>query len=624
MRRSIYSDAHALRPQHRRAEVAGPLARSRPAQDPHRPGQAQVLRARHVPLPFGRRACTSATARATRPPTSSRAGSGCRASGVLHPMGWDAFGLPAENYAIKHGVHPRVTTAAAIANFKRQIDAVGFAYDWTREIDTTDPGVREVDAVDLPAALRARPRLRGRHPDQLVPRRQDRPRQRRGEPGALRALRHGGRAQGHAAVAAAHHRATPIACWRISTSSTGRRRRWRCSATGSAAARAPRWSSTSAAPVAGQGDPRLHHPARHALRRDLHGALARARAGRRADHARAARGGRRRIRKRRAARATSSAPISPRTRPASSPARRRPTRSPASRSRSGSPTTCWRATAPAPSWPCRRTTSATSPSRRSSRCRSSRSSRRPTARAPDAGRRLHRRRVKAINSGPLDGLPTAEAKRTITARSRGARRRQGRRQLPAARLGLLAPALLGRADPAHPLPHRRRRAGARSRSCRCACPTSRRYAPTGTGESPLAAIESWVATTCPKCGGPAKRETNTMPQWAGSCWYYLRYLDPKDDARAFDPHGREGVDGRSISTSAAPSTPCCTCSTRASGTRCSSTWGSSHTKEPFQKLRHQGTVLVVLVPGQPGALPRARRGRAARRQAGAARRPARR
>ncbi len=49
---------------------------------------------------------------------------------VLHPMGWDAFGLPAENYAIKHGVHPRVTTAAAIANFRRQIDAVGFAYDW--------------------------------------------------------------------------------------------------------------------------------------------------------------------------------------------------------------------------------------------------------------------------------------------------------------------------------------------------------------------------------------------------------------------------------------------------------------------------------------------------------------
>jgi leucyl-tRNA synthetase len=55
------------------------------------------------------------------------------------------------------------------------------------------------------------------------------------------------------------------------------------------------------------------------------------------------------------------------------------------------------------------------------------------------------------------------------------------------------------------------------------------YVPTGTGESPLAGIDDWVNTTCPKCGGKAKRETNTMPQWAGSCWYYLRYLDPHND-----------------------------------------------------------------------------------------------
>ncbi|MBN1412509.1 MAG: leucine--tRNA ligase [Spirochaetales bacterium] len=54
------------------------------------------------------------------------------------------------------------------------------------------------------------------------------------------------------------------------------------------------------------------------------------------------------------------------------------------------------------------------------------------------------------------------------------------------------------------------------------------YKPTGTGESPLASITDWINTTCPKCGGKAKRETNTMPQWAGSCWYYLRYLDPKN------------------------------------------------------------------------------------------------
>ncbi len=60
-------------------------------------------------------------------------------------------------------------------------------------------------------------------------------------------------------------------------------------------------------------------------------------------------------------------------------------------------------------------------------------------------------------------------------------------------------------------------------------PEVKSYQPTGTGESPLAAIDSWVNCKCPKCGGNAKRETNTMPQWGGSCWYYLRYLDPHND-----------------------------------------------------------------------------------------------
>ena len=55
------------------------------------------------------------------------------------------------------------------------------------------------------------------------------------------------------------------------------------------------------------------------------------------------------------------------------------------------------------------------------------------------------------------------------------------------------------------------------------------YLPGDNGESPLAAMDSWVNVTCPCCGGPAKRETDTMPQWAGSSWYFLRYIDPKND-----------------------------------------------------------------------------------------------
>lgn len=65
-------------------------------------------------------------------------------------------------------------------------------------------------------------------------------------------------------------------------------------------------------------------------------------------------------------------------------------------------------------------------------------------------------------------------------------------------------------------------------------PDVKQYEPTGTGESPLAAIEKWVNVKCPKCKGKAKRETNTMPQWAGSSWYWLRYMDPKNKKALVD------------------------------------------------------------------------------------------
>ena len=134
----------------------------------------------------------------------------------------------------------------------------------------------------------------------------------------------------------------------------------------------------------------------------------------------------------------------------------------------------------------------------------------------------------AVNSGPFDGLPTKEAMTRVTAwlEEQGlgkkavnyklrdwifSRQRYWGEPIPIVHCPHCGIVPL----PETALPLR--------------LPEVKSYTPTGTGESPLALIEDWVRTACPRCGGPARRETNTMPQWAGSCWYYLRYLDPRND-----------------------------------------------------------------------------------------------
>ena len=66
-------------------------------------------------------------------------------------------------------------------------------------------------------------------------------------------------------------------------------------------------------------------------------------------------------------------------------------------------------------------------------------------------------------------------------------------------------------------------------------PETKNFKPSGSGESPLANLEEWLTTTDPATGKAARRETNTMPQWAGSCWYYLRFIDPKNTRQLVDP-----------------------------------------------------------------------------------------
>jgi len=140
----------------------------------------------------------------------------------------------------------------------------------------------------------------------------------------------------------------------------------------------------------------------------------------------------------------------------------------------------------------------------------------------------------AVNSGEFDGLPTAECKQKITAwleaRGKGkgtvqyklrdwvfSRQRYWGEPIPVvhcARCGVV------------PLPES---------ALPLTLPEVDAYTPTGTGESPLAAMHDWVKTVCPKCGGDAARETDTMPQWAGSCWYYIRFLDASNPAAFASP-----------------------------------------------------------------------------------------
>ena len=121
-------------------------------------------------------------------------------------------------------------------------------------------------------------------------------------------------------------------------------------------------------------------------------------------------------------------------------------------------------------------------------------------------------------------------------------------------------------------------------------PDVEKFQPTGTGESPLAFIPDWVKTECPKCGGPGRRETNTMPQWAGSCWYYLRFIDPKNATVFTDPAAEKAWMPVDLYIGGAEHAVLHLLYARF--------WhkvlfdlGLVSTKEPFKKLVHQGMIL---------------------------------
>jgi len=140
---------------------------------------------------------------------------------------------------------------------------------------------------------------------------------------------------------------------------------------------------------------------------------------------------------------------------------------------------------------------------------------------------------KAINSGQFDGLSTTEFKEKITEWL--SRNGLGRKAVNYKLRDWLFSRQRYWGEP-FPILHTEdgRVVGLREEELPLELPEVEEYTPAGTGESPLANINQWVNVTLPD-GSKARRETNTMPQWAGSCWYYLRYLDPNNNLRGWDP-----------------------------------------------------------------------------------------
>jgi leucyl-tRNA synthetase len=506
---------------------------------------------------------------------------------VLHPMGWDAFGLPAENYAIKHGVHPRITTAEAIANFRKQIDAVGFAYDWEREIDTTDPGyvkwtqwiflkLFERDlAYEGVVAINWCPSCKtGLANEEVSQGRCERcgsvVERKDMRQWLLRITRYADRLA----------KDLDEVDWPEST--VAMQRNWIGRSEGAEVV------FHTASPVAGKaihvfttrpdtlyGATYMVLSPEHALVEELttpdrRAAVAeyQAQARRKSD-----------LERTDLAKEKSGVFIGA---VATNPV-------------NGQQIPIWIADYVLATYGTGAIMAVPAHDERDFAFATKFGLPIIQVVKPEDGRALEPGECFAddgiaVNSGPLNGKKTAEAKNAVThalvEKGQGkpttsyrlrdwvfSRQRYWGEPIPLIHCpkdGVVA-------VPESDLPVR--------------LPDVERYAPTGTGESPLAAIESFVNVACPLCGLPSKRETNTMPQWAGSCWYYLRYLDPKNIERAFDPEKAAKWTPVDLYVGGAEHAVLHLLYARF--------WHKVlydmalvEAKEPFKKLRHQGTVLA--------------------------------
>jgi len=520
---------------------------------------------------------------------------------VLHPMGWDAFGLPAENYAIKHGIHPRITTEQSIANFRRQIDAVGFAYDWERELNTTDPDyVRWTQWIFLQLYERdlayeavvpinwcpsCKTGLANEEVSQgrcercgsLVERKAMRQ-------WLLRITRYADRLLEDLAEVD----------WPEST--LAMQRNWIGRSEGAEVT-----FKTVAAPGGAGPAAKTHEIRVFTTRPDtLYGATYMV-----------------------------LSPEHPLVEVITTPQQNAAVAEYQSKARfksdlertdlakdktgvftgahatnpvNGQPIPIWIADYVLASYGTGAIMAVPAHDERDFAFAKKFGLPivevvRPVDKTGGPGVAAERADDEAfvgdgvaVNSGPLDGLPTPDAKKKITSEleargvGKGAVSYRLRDWVFSRQRywGEPIPLLHCPVDGTVPVPEA---------ELPVRLPDVERYAPTGTGESPLAAIDSWTNTTCPTCGGPAKRETNTMPQWAGSCWYYLRYLDPHNNRQIFDPAVEKKWMAVDLYVGGAEHAVLHLLYARF--------WhkvlydmGIVSTKEPFKKLRHQGTVLA--------------------------------
>jgi len=444
---------------------------------------------------------------------------------VLHPMGWDAFGLPAENYAISTGVHPRVTTEKNCANYKRQLESLGFSYDWDREISTTDPAYYKWTQWVFLQLFKKGLAYEDTRPINWCPK-------------CKTGLANEEVFQGKCDRCETAIEKKTLTQWMLRITAYGDRLLDGLEGTDwphSTRLMQKNWIGRSEGAEVDFALPGGEKLTVFTTRPDtLYGATYMV-----------------------------LAPEHPLTAKLSTPAQKAAVeayvaaaanksdleRTELAKDKTGVFTGAY-AVNPVngeklPIWTADYvlTTYGTG----------------AIMAVPAHDDRDHEFAVKfglkiievlkapadwkgegafcgdgtSINSGIIDGLPTPEAKKKITKwleeKSIGrakvnfklrdwlfARQRYWGEPFPLVHCPKCGTVPV----PESELP--------------VLLPEVEKYEPTGTGESPLAAIDSWVNTKCPSCGGPAKRETNTMPQWAGSCWYYLRFIDPKNTSAFVD------------------------------------------------------------------------------------------